>query len=294
MAIFVNKATLQVTSVPQPDVETSQFFVTAVANIPSAALELSGMFVTALTSAPAAETLNSDLFVTALTGTAPKVETSQLFITMIACGRTDDPQVRVWTFTLDGHDFYVIRLGTAETLVYDLYADQWYVWASGTGNIWNVYTGINWQGGSIFAQSFGTNIIVGSDANGSLFFLDPDNSYDDDTVEGAARPREFQRELTGQVATRSIDLIPCFGVQLMGSVGEMEESGLTAVTLLTSDDQGNTYDSQGTLEIANQDFDARVDWRSLGSFGAPGRLFKIQDTGVLHRIDFLEMLEDGE
>ena len=35
--------------------------------------------------------------------------------------------VKAWTFTLDGHDFYVLQLQD-KTLVYDLQSEQWYVW----------------------------------------------------------------------------------------------------------------------------------------------------------------------
>jgi hypothetical protein len=80
----------------------------------------------------------------------------------------------------------------------------------------------------------------------------------------------------------------------MGSIGEMTEAALTTVTLYTSDDQGNTYDSQGAVAIPNAGYDTRVEWWSLGQFSAPGRLFKITDIGALHRIDYLEMIEPPE
>jgi hypothetical protein len=43
-------------------------------------------------------------------------------------GRIQNPKLRAWTFTLDGHDFYVLRLGMDLTLVYDVYSEQWMDW----------------------------------------------------------------------------------------------------------------------------------------------------------------------
>jgi hypothetical protein len=43
-------------------------------------------------------------------------------------GRIQNPKMRAWTFTLDGHDFYVLRLGMDLTLVYDVSSEQWVDW----------------------------------------------------------------------------------------------------------------------------------------------------------------------
>ena len=277
-----------------PTIENSQSFVFSITGTGGATSseQLSQAFVLAVANFPTESIENSQDFVLVVTeGATPELCISQAWVTVVARGRIDDPQVRAWTFTLDGHDFYVLRLGNIETLVYDFATEQWYVYGSHASNIWRPYTGINWQGGNVVSAPFGSNVIVGDDGNGALYFLDPEGSFDDDALLGADTPREFDREVYGQVATRSFDSIPCYGVQLMGSIGEMAEASLTTVTLYTSDDQGHTYDSQGTVTVPNAGYDIRVEWWSLGSFSAPGRLFKITDTGTLHRIDYLEMIQ---
>lgn len=272
--------------------KVSQAFVFSITGGATAGERLSQAFVLAVANYPTEEIQDSQSFVTVVTeGATPDLEVSQAWVTVVCRGRVEDPHVRAWTFTLDGHDFYVLRLGDIETLVYDFHSEQWYVYGSHESDLWRAYTGINWQGGNVLSQLYGTNILVGDDGNGSLYFLDPEGSYDDDAVLGDASPRSFPREVYGQVATRSFDFVSCYGVQLGGSIGEMAEAALTTVTLYTSDDQGNTYDDQGTITIANAGYDTRVEWWSLGSFSAPGRLFKISDLGTLHRIDFLEMIE---
>lgn len=275
-----------------PTIEASQGFVFSVTGGATPSVEITQAFVTAIANFPTESVEVSQAFNLVVTGGATSdIEVSQAFIMVVVRGRVEDPAVRAWTFTLDGHDFYVLRLGNIETLVYDFHAEQWYVYGSHDTDIWRAFTGINWQGGNYLSQPYGTNIVVGDDGNGALYFLNTDQSYDDDAREGESVLREFTREVYGQVPTRSFDAIPCYGVQLMGSIGEMTEAALTTVTLYTSDDQGNTYDSQGAVTIPNAGYDTRVEWWSLGQFTAPGRLFKVTDRGTLHRIDYLEMIE---
>lgn len=223
--------------------------------------------------------------------------TSQLFAIVAARGRVSDPKVRAWTFTLDGHDFYVLRLGAIETLVYDVFAEQWYVWGSDDTDIWRASTGKNWLGGTLWGGGYGSNALVGDELAGVLYFLDPDGVFDEDPVSGSDIPHPFLCEITGQVPSASFDMISCFGVKLLGSLGEdmvTSDAVMTEITLHTSDDGGNTYDEHDTLTFAADEFNGRAEWWSLGAFAAPGRLFKIQDRGALKRIDGLEMIEEPE
>lgn len=221
------------------------------------------------------------------------IRITQAAVIVAGAGRVSDPKIRAWTFSLDNHDFYVLRLGNDQTLLYDRYAEQWYVWGSGMSDLWKAFTGQNWQGGFGWAGS-GSNVLVGDDGNGSLYFLDPTRYRDDDSLLGDDSPREFLLEITGQVAVTGIDMVPCFGVQVLGAIGEMSVSDLTAVVLYTSDDRGHTWDEQETATIDNADYQARAEWWSLGSFSAPGRLFRIRDYGALPRIDYLGMMDDPD
>jgi hypothetical protein len=46
----------------------------------------------------------------------------------------------------------------------------------------------------------------------------------------------------------------------------------------------------GVLTIQEGDRSFRLEWQSLGSMRAPGRLFTISDYGAMRRVDGLEMV----
>jgi hypothetical protein len=275
-----------------PTLNVSKAYVASVTGGATSELQLSKAFVAAVTNYPTEEVQSSKVYVTAVTGgTTENVQVSKAYVTVVAKGRVDNPNIRAWTYTLDGHDYYVLRLGTDATLVFDLTTEQVAVFGSGDTDLWRAFTGQNWQGGNFLSQNYGSNVLVGDDGNGALYFLNPDRLYDDDALQGSETPRDFPRTVTGQVVTRSFDAVPCYGVLLGGAIGEATDAALTAVTLYTSDDQGHTWDEHDTLTVDNADYDARLEWWSLGSIFAPGRLFKVQDRGALKRIDFLEMVD---
>lgn len=218
-----------------------------------------------------------------------EVRVTQAYVLVAVKRRPHDPTVRAWTFTLDGHDYYVLRLGDTETLVYDMHSEQWSVYGSGETNLWALLDGVNWGGGHNFSGAYGSNVLAGSDTNGALFFLDPEGTDDENATTGPDDLEPFRREATAQYFMRGYDMRPCWGVQLLGSIGDVRGSNPTDVTLEVSDDRGDTFFDCGTVTIAPDDFTARVTWQSLGSMQAPGRLFKIVDYGAVHRIDSLEM-----
>jgi hypothetical protein len=279
--VFVSQLdAIAATNAIASNIQTSQFDALVVFNIPSV-----GIYASQLDAA----------LVYARQGSSAPVQISQLDAIIVCRGLTDDPSVRAWTFSLDGHDMYVLKLGNEETLVYDVLAEQWYEWATGDLTRWRAYTGRNWLGSRSLSDAFGSSIIVGDLANGALYFMDPDGFADDDPNLGANYIRPFLREITGQVATRGYDMVPCYGVSLMGSIGENIDATLTAVTLFTSDDEGHVYDEHDMIDVAPDDYRARIDWNSgLGSFEAPGRLFRVQDRGALQRIDWLDMADDPD
>lgn len=251
----------------------------------------SGGIVRGLVSYPADHATNSQGAVRAFTGSAPDMLMPSGIVRVLIRGRVSRPTIRAWPFSLDGHDFYVLRLGTGPTLVFDTMwahnpAAAWSVWGSGDGDPWRAYTGRNWLAGRKLALPW-SNVVVGDDGTGALYFLSPDDSFDDHPVTGAPQP--FTRQLTGQIViSRGYASHPCYGVQLFGSIGST--AGLLTVNLAISDDGGRTYDDMGGVGIGEGDRYARLDWHSLGSMTAPGRLFRVSDTGALKRIDGLEMI----
>jgi len=86
----------------------------------------------------------SQLVVRSFDEPTPQLRVSQFLVRVLIKGRVDEPRIQAWTFTQDGHDFYVLRLGSySPTLVYDTYSQQWSVYGTGTGDPWRAYTGRN-------------------------------------------------------------------------------------------------------------------------------------------------------
>ncbi len=238
----------------------------------------------------------SSAYVSVVTKTSNEVRAAAANVTVVWRGRISNPTLRAWTFTLDGHDFYVLRLGDLATLVYDTFAKQWSDWTGEDSLFWRANTGMNWVGGQVFATQYGSNVVVGDDAWGLLWFLDPDLGWDQHPdASNGTQQLPFERAVTGQITTRGRTSIPCYAVFLAG-----DNYGLTAtdftpgVTLETSDDDGRTFDSQGTITVP-VDYSAEdpYEWLSLGQINSPGRLFRITDNGVFARIDGMDMNDDA-
>nr|GAT42385.1 predicted protein [Mycena chlorophos] len=224
------------------------------------------------------------------------VRALQSRILAIVTGRVAQPQVRTFTFTLDGHDFYCVRLGDDSTLVYDNSTQQWTEWTSDDLPFWRVNTGINWVGGQAIGVQFGnTDIVVGDDTWGVLYFLDPTQGFDDfpdNLAPESSQQVPFPRVCMAQTTVNGRNFVPCYAVFLDG-----DNYGLTAnftpyVQLETSDDQGLSWINHGVITLQPNTFDQDYRWTSLGQMQSPGRLFKITDNGILQRIDSLEMSDD--
>ena len=220
-----------------------------------------------------------------------QINVSQVTLLAAVRGRVFDPTIRAWTFTLDGHDFYGLRLGNDETLLYDLHSEQWYLWGDGDDTLWRTYDCTNWFGGTKLGSTYGSAVVVGGDSNGALYFLDPASDEDDSALTGSDDRKPFFREVTGQILSKGYQAERCYGVQVLGSIGQQPPDENMDVTLKYSDDRGTTYLNAGSISVDPDDYDARLFWRSLGSYRQPGRLFKISDYGALKRIDLVSMTD---
>jgi hypothetical protein len=277
-----------------PSIQVSQGDVNVISSA-TGNIQISQADTAAVYNFPAEEIQTSQVDVQVSYQGASKMQVSQVDVIAIVKGRVDDPSIRAWTYTLDGHDFYVLRLGNDETLVYDVATEQWSVYTTGNSAYWSVYTGTNWIGGNNFAKDYGSNVIVGSDSNGALFFLDPTKPEDDSLAGNYIVP--FLRRITGQLISRGYNYNPLYEVQLLGSLNQESLALDLDVELLYSDDRGDSYVSAGTITTVPNDYTVRGSWRSLGSFTSPGRLIRIEDHGALARIDSLTVnlgeAEDG-
>lgn len=220
---------------------------------------------------------------------------SQGVILAAVAGRIANPRVRAWTYTLDGHDFYVLRLGDSGTLLYDTNSKQWYEWKNGSTKMWSVNAGFTWIGGQNLAYQYGSNIVVGDDSWGLLWFLDPTQPYDNHPDENTVRQQiPFLRIVTGQVVVRGRTPEPCYTIFLNGDNYGLTVTDFTpGVTLSHSDDQGKTYTDAETINVSIDTENLPYEWYSLGSIYAPGRMIQITDNGVFARIDSMGMNDDG-
>jgi len=220
------------------------------------------------------------------------VSVTQAMALVAIKGRTASPNLRAWTFSLDGHDYYVLRLGDKGTLIYDTYSEQWYDWRSSELPFWRPNIGMNWVGAQNLGETYGSNVILGDDTFGLLWVLDPTQGYDEHPDYSRDENQYFERVVMGQVPMRGRDFVPCDSVILTASMGAPSFTGAT-VLLETSDDAGKTFQAQEALEVVEADYSQLLFWGSLGQMGSPGRLFKFTDYGAVARIDGME-LNDGE
>lgn len=255
--------------VATPEIQASEVHALAAINFPSPELQVS--------EAHGLVTLKIPI----------SIQVSEVHGLVAALGRIKQPNLRAWTFTLDGHDFYVLRLGEFETLVYDTNSQQWSAWKSKDLEFWRPSTGVNWIGAEEFGITYGSNIIATDDTFGILWTVDPDYPYDDHT-DGESSANRFTRTATGQLPLRGRDKFPVYDVYVMGDIGQPAVTGDT-VTLEYSDDAGQTYVNAGTVAITDTSYKMDVAWRSLGQATAPGRLFRVTDDGALARIDDLQV-----
>ena len=228
------------------------------------------------------------------------MEISESRVFAVVRGRIADPKVRAWTFTLDGHDFYVLRLGDGSTIVYDDYSEQWTDWDSKGNGAWRPNTGFQWLGAQGIVdstgKSYGSTIVAGDDLFGLLWFLDPEQPYDDNP-DAARIPQQvdFERVVTGQVLGSGRVETPCYVVFVDGDNYGLTGTEFTpGVTLEYSDDQGRNFVSAETLpSLIDPSENNPYAWYSLGQISSPGRIFRVRDNGVFARIDSMDMNDDA-
>ncbi len=215
---------------------------------------------------------------------------SDIYIDGVGDGLTDvTTTIRCWAFTLDGHDFYVMRLGPSTTLVYDRLTQQWSEWISPGRTNWRPICGLNWQGAThAFEEGYAADIICGDDASGALFFLDPTRGRDDRSDQFLGEDDKFDRIITAAVPLDGRTPLQCNALQIEVALGAPSQDS-AAFSLTTSDDLGQTWINQGSVTTTTNDFTEVIEWRGLGMARQPGRLFRITDNGATVRIGRAEL-----
>lgn len=252
-------------------------------------IRMATLSATTVYNYPTREMKASNSYVTTVADSSNTVRASQLVFRAVVRGRISNRKVRAWTYSLDGHDFYVIRLGDTETLIYDLTTQQWSSWNSPDLPFWRANTGLNWLGvsGVSLSGSLETNVIVGDDNFGMLWGFNPTQGYDE-------LPRDdqpdtgFDRKVVGGIPMRLRETQKVGAAYVTASVGKPQITG-SGMTLRTSDDSGNTWTNHGTVTVTLGNYDQEFVWRSLGLVKAPGKIFEITDSGATVRIDGLDI-----
>lgn len=226
-----------------------------------------------------------------VTGTAPNANAGEWGRIMTAAAPTPPapppptPQVstvRAWTFTLDGHWFYVLDLGAEGTFVYDVDTQQWAKWyTNSTSPNWNVANGVMW----------GNRIVGGDLSQPFVWEVDPGETQDNANQPGGSAA-DITHVATGGLISRTRTYTSLAELRISASAGQLDDSGGATLTMQFSDDQGQTWQTF-TLALTESDFTTEIVFRSLGAFAAPGRIFQISDVGGLIRIDGVDaMIED--
>lgn len=260
------------TGLPSPDIRVTVSYSLVAYNVSTASMR--------------ATQLRTDL---AVMPSAP-IDVTQSYALVAVLGRPDNTKIRAWTFSLDGHDFYILRLDDTETLVYDMTSQQWSKWTSPGEDHWRAWTGTNWLGMSSASVLGGaqSKIVAGDDTYGLLWTVNPEVGYDDHPETGEADPQAFNRKVMGGVPMRMRETKPIAAVYLLGSAGSPQVADAT-VTLRTSDDAGRTWIDHGSITVTPGDYSQEYAWRSIGLMKAPGKLFELSDTGATVRIDGLDI-----
>lgn len=175
---------------------------------------------------------------------------------------------RAWSFTLDGHTFYVLDLGQEGTFLWDKSTNSWCQFITTGYTAWNFCNGCMW----------GQRIVAGDQLTTDLWEMLPASSLFDNSA------TLVQHVVTGGVATRNRIYHSVESFTLVASTALLMAPGSASVTLSFSDDQGVTWQTMDAIALTGAS-NQEIAWTSLGAFNNPGRIFKITDFGAFLRID---------
>lgn len=183
---------------------------------------------------------------------------------------------RAWGFTFDGHQFYVLSLYTVGTFVYDLTTKQWAQFSTqGFNGLWNFEHGVEWNNG-VYAADIGTN---------QIWRLNPDSFLDDDF-------RPILRKVTAGVNVDGRDTVKTGALIVNAQAQAYGVTDTPTITLSISDDAGATFRVLNMIALTAST--VQIDWRSLGAMKSPGRVFLLEDSGGLTKIDSATLAVAGE
>lgn len=197
-------------------------------------------------------------------------------------GAPDTENQRAWTFDFDGHTFYVLDLGTAGALVYDITTKSWSNWdTGGYDGHFNMKNGFHWRDGKM--------VVGGGLLDGLLVRLEEDSFVDEDF-------RAVAYEINGVIFSTTERFLRQYNLRLVGSPGRRgidDNVDPPTLTMTYSDDNGATWSTARTVTLTN-DTNQRIEFRSLGAFRQPGRIFRLSDSGGIKFVAYVMADVEGE
>lgn len=210
--------------------------------------------------------------------------TSEMSPQVVFTTGTDDvPRQRAWTFDFDGHTFYCLDLGETGCLAFDLTTGSWTRWnTTGYDGHFNFKNGFHWRGGK--------SVVGGGLLDGMILELSPDASIDE-----GFKPIEY--EVQGVLFASTESIIRQYNLRMVGSAGRTsleDEFNPPELKMVFSDDNGATWSDERSVTLSDTDKDQRIEFRSLGGFKQPGRIFRLYDTGGIKFIAYVMADVEGE
>ncbi len=184
----------------------------------------------------------------------------------VSPGALSTQSLPAWTFVMDGHRFYVLSLGPEGDWAYDFTTREWCQLQS------QGFPGMNFTRGVMW----GLYVVGGDVLYPYLYELDPTEPLDEGW-------RPVQHMVTGGVPTRTRSVIGVANFTVTASVG-LDSSESQPISLAFSDDNGFTWSPEFDEPLTDTSTQMLI-WNSLGSFAAPGRIFRITDYSGPIRLD---------
>ena len=206
-------------------------------------------------------------------------DTSNALQVVYTTGVASAVRQRAWPFEHDGHTFYALDLGANGTLVYDITEGRWshYDTQNYLGH-WNMKNGMIWHSAK--------KVLAGDISNGTVYELDLTSFLDNDF-----RPVIY--EVNGVLFATDIGFHRQYALRLMGSAGRTADLEAPVLNMKFSDDNGATWSNEYSVTLT-ADSQQRIEFRSLGAFSAPGRIFRLYDTGGVKFIAYVMAEVDGK
>lgn len=205
------------------------------------------------------------------------VSTDVSQMTLLVAYGTGEPftaRQTAWTFTLDGHKFYVLPLGPEGDWAYDVTTNEWCQLQTDGFNGINFTHGVMW----------GLRIMGGDLLYPYLYELDPNQSLDEDF-------RTITHTVTGGIPLRGRYNVGVANFTITASVNDIQSVG-EDIDLSFSDDNGNTWSPDFSITLTGVGSQKLI-WNSLGSFTNPGRIFRVVDHAGPVRIDGADVVLTG-